>query len=181
MANFRLFIAQTLDGYIARPDGKLDWLDQLPVPEGEDYGYGEFYEGIDTIVMGRTTYEEVLGFGVEWPYADCQVFVLTSNEDFQPSTPNTQVLAELDADTIDILRTTSMQGIWIVGGGQVIRSFLNLDAVDEMVLTIVPVILGAGIPLFPAVSQETWFELDRVDSFETGVVNLYYQRKDSAE
>lgn len=79
MKKTKLFIATSIDGYIARKDGTLDWLDAIPNPDQLDYGYYAFYETVDTILMGRKTYEEVLGFGVDWPYPDCKTYVVSSN------------------------------------------------------------------------------------------------------
>ncbi len=90
----RLYIACSLDGFIAKKDGSLDWLDAIENPNEDDYGYNDFYSRIDTIVMGRKTYEEILGFGVEWPYNDCQTYVVSS-KDLKISTDNTTLISDL--------------------------------------------------------------------------------------
>ena len=75
----KLYIAASLDGYIARPDGSLDWLEGLPNPKKIDYGYQKFYQSIDMVILGRVTYEEILGFGVDWPYGGCKAWVVSQN------------------------------------------------------------------------------------------------------
>lgn len=177
MPPVKLFIATTLDGFIARPDGSLDWLTEFPNPDQLDYGYGDFISTIDTVVMGRKTYEEVLGFGVEWPYADCAAYVLTSRMDYLPQTENTWPLNRLDRKVIEGLRKQSKKGIWVIGGGEVISAFLEEGQIDEMLLSIIPVILGKGIRLFPNEPRETALTLHKVESFSTGVVNLAYRRR----
>ena len=102
MSNTRiqLYIATSLDGYIARPDGSLDWLDAVDHPENEDYGYGAFYGGISTVIMGRKTYEEVMSFGVEWPYGNCQTLIATSDRSFRAQTESTGPVHKLDRAAI---------------------------------------------------------------------------------
>ena len=142
-----------------------------------DHGYGEFYETLDTTIIGRKTYQEVLGFGVDWPYSNCETFVVSSNPSTSIETPNTTLI---DANIIDRVRELKMEpgkDIWLIGGGELITWFLNEGLVDEMTLNVVPVILGKGIPLFPGTPKETSFELKASQPFETGIVNLTYQRK----
>jgi dihydrofolate reductase len=177
MPKIKLYIATTLDGFIAREDGSLDWLMSLSNPKEIDHGYEAFFETIDIVVMGRKTYEEVLGFGVEWPYGSCKTYVLSSDPEYSDKTPQTQVLTELNAKQIAMFREKSQKNIWVIGGGEVITRFLNLGAIDEMILSVIPIILGKGIPLFPAEPKETSFSLVGAEAFETGVVNLSYVRK----
>ena len=177
MSSIKLYIATTLDGFIAREDGALDWLHDLPNPNHIDYGYRAFFSGIDTVVMGRKTYEEILGFGVEWPYANCTSYVVSTEENYRPRTNDTSVLSRVDEASIKTLKRNSRRGVWIVGGGQVITEFLNNSQVDEMILSIIPTILGKGVRLFPHEPKETKFDLIQAEPFETGVVNLTYRRK----
>ncbi|MFC3880304.1 dihydrofolate reductase family protein [Algoriphagus namhaensis] len=172
----KLYIAQSLDGFIARENGELDWLMNLPNPNQLDYGYGEFLEGIDTILMGRQTYEEILGFGVDWPYSDSETYVLSRQRDYQTKTAKTQAV-ELTSFSLEKIKAQSKKSIWIVGGGQIITELLNWDEIDEIILTIIPIILGNGIPLFPNSPKETSLDLIKTQSFETGAVSLTYRRK----
>jgi dihydrofolate reductase len=177
MKKIQLYIAVTLDGFIARENGSLDWLLELPNPNKIDHGYGDFIKAVDTLIMGRKTYDVVLGFGIDWPYANCKTYVVTGNPDYKVSTENTFLLHELHTGVIDGLKSESQKNIWVVGGGDLISQFLNEDAMDEMVLCMIPIILGKGIPLFPNEPMETKFDLVKAESFETGIVNLTYRRK----
>lgn len=177
MSKIRLYIATTLDGYIARENGNLDWLMSFPNPNKIDYGYQAFYNEISTVIMGRSTYEEILGFDVEWPYSDCKTYVISSRSDFSTSTENTEVLSDLSIENLQKIKNAASKDVWLVGGGKVISEFLNLGVVDEMLLTLIPVILGKGISLFPNQPKETNFTLQSAQTFETGVVNLTYIKK----
>jgi dihydrofolate reductase len=176
MAKIKLFIASTIDGFIAREDGSLDWLNDLPNPDQLDYGYVDFLESIDVLIMGRKTYEEILNFGIEWPYADKKSFVLSADPNYLTKTPNTILTNRISEDFIKTLRSNSKRNVWIIGGGQLIQEFLEYDAVDKMTLSIIPVILGKGIKLFRENVKERRFELIRSESFTTGVVNLTYKK-----
>lgn len=177
MPKVKLFIATSLDGYIARSNGALDWLDELPNPEKSDFGYLEFYKGIDVVVMGRKTYEEVLGFDVEWPYPDCECYIISSNTNLATPTPKTSLISELNDQAIVQVKAASKKNIWLVGGGRLINSFLNNDSVDEMIISQIPRIIGGGIPLFPSPMKDTHWELRSAKPFSNGVVNLHYERK----
>jgi dihydrofolate reductase len=177
MSEVKLYIACSLDGYIARPNGELDWLNALPNPNSIDYGYNAFIEGIDTIIMGRSTYEEILGFRVEWPYGNCKTYIVTSNVSYTTITENTFVLNEINELQIGKLRSESQKDLWIVGGGQLITAFLNLNAIDEMQICIIPTIIGEGIQLFPKKPKETTFNLIKSESFATGTVMLTYRKR----
>ena len=117
MPEIKLFIATSLDGYIARPDGSIDWLNEIPNPDNSDFGYNDFYAEIDTLVMGRSTYEEVLSFDVEWPYPDRKCYVVTSKKDLKTPTPNTVLAHELNQEFLETLKKESSRNIWLVGGG----------------------------------------------------------------
>lgn len=177
MTKIKLYIAASLDGFIAREDGSLDWLEKLPNPNNVDYGYADFYATIDTVLMGRTTYEEILSFGVDWPYQNCNNYILTSNKNYQTKTENTALINTLDKESIEQIKQDSKKDIWIIGGGRVITEFLNLEVVDEMILCIIPTIIGSGIKLFPNNPKETEFDLVKSESFSTGAVLLTYSKK----
>ena len=177
MAKIRLYIAASLDGFIARENGSLDWLSNLPNPDKLDYGYGTFISEIDTVLMGRKTYDEILGFGVDWPYSDCSSYVISRSEDLKISTPNTEQLKAIDNDVLEGLKAKSKADVWLVGGGSLISTFLDLEAIDEIMLCVIPVILGSGIPLFPLNSKETALELKSTEAYSSGAVMLTYTKK----
>ena len=174
MPNIHLYIAATLDGYIAREDGRLDWLDNLPNPEQSDYGFHDFFAGMDTVVMGRRTYEEILGFGVEWPYKKCISYVATRQPDYKLQTPDTELLNPLSPAAIEELRKQSKKDIWLIGGGELVTAFLDQHAIDELWLFLVPTLIGAGIPLFPGQPAETKWELLQSTPYPNGAVMLRY-------
>jgi len=175
MSGIKLYIATTIDGYIARPNNQIDWLDKLPNPDKTDYGYHDFYAGIDTVVLGRKTYEEVLGFDVDWPYAQCKTYVATTQKDYVLSTPNTELLLSLNEETVQQLRAESQKAIWLVGGGELAAAFFRLHAIDELHLFIIPVMLGEGVPLFPGGEGEMWWRLKTSQSYGNGAVMLVYE------
>ena len=176
MKKLQLYIATSLDGYVARPDGSLDWLTQFPNPDQLDYGYPEFYAGIDTVVMGRKTYEEILGFDVPWPYADCTSYVVSSNADLPLKTEDTKLLGGNFAEALKEEKTKDGKNIWLVGGGGLVKACMEHELVDELIWTIIPVVLGEGIPLFPKGVKETSFKLTKAEGLSTGAVMLWYAR-----
>jgi dihydrofolate reductase len=175
MTEIRLFIATTLDGFIAREDGSLDWLDEVGSKEHTDAGYTDFIENIDSVVLGRKTYEEILSFGIDWPYKDHKTIIITSDKTYKTKTVNTSVLNKINKDAINKIKSDSSKNIWIVGGGQLISEFINNDAIDEITTTIIPIILGKGIKLFPNSPKETKLKLINAQSFDSGMVNLTYR------
>jgi dihydrofolate reductase len=177
MVKIKLFIATTLDGFIARENGSLDWLFELPNPNQIDHGYTNFMKEIDIIIMGRKTYDEVLGFDIEWPYSNCITYIVTKDENYNVKTANSQLLHQINQQVIQKLISESKQNIWLVGGGELITQFLNEKAIDEITLCMIPIILGKGIQLFPGKPDETKFEFVSSEAFETGIVNLSYRKK----
>ncbi|WP_242062994.1 dihydrofolate reductase family protein [Nostoc sp. FACHB-145] len=166
-----MFIASSLDGYIAREAGEIDWLFT-----DQDYGYTEFIAEVDTLIMGRKTYQQVLSFD-EYPYNDKEVFVFSQS--LQGETENKAKLINDDwQNFIEDLRQSNGGVIWLVGGAQTIHYFLKHDYIDELILSIHPIILGSGIPLIvndPSV--ETVLDLKNVQNYNSGLVQLSYDLK----
>jgi len=175
MSNCKLFIASTLDGFIAREDGSLDWLDEIGSKEQTDAGYHDFITTIDTVVIGRTTYEEILSFGIDWPYQDHNTIVISSQIDYKITTPKTSVINKINKSTIQQIKDSSKKDVWIIGGGQIITEFINNSAISEITTTIIPIILGKGIKLLPNNPKETKLTLINAQSFDSGMVNLTYK------
>lgn len=140
-----LFIAVTLDGYIATTDDSLDWLFKV---EGEgDNGISEFYDTVDTVIMGRRTYDWLLDQEIEeFPYKDSQCFVYTRSD--MPDNEDVKFADGKVSELIHELKEKEGGNIWIMGGGELIHEYLNQGLVDEITVTVAPVILGDGIPLF---------------------------------
>jgi len=177
MSKTILYIATTLDGKIARRDGSLDWLYSLPNPNQIDHGYADFLKSIGTTIMGRNTYNVILGFGVEWPYRGMDSYIATTDKEFQVTTPETYVISSNIVDLINKIKGQIQKDIWLIGGGQLITYFLKNDLLDRMILTLIPTIIGEGISLFPDNPKETKWILSHVEKFETGVVNLTYDKE----
>ncbi|MEG3846601.1 dihydrofolate reductase family protein [Microcoleus sp. herbarium19] len=165
MRKIVLFIASSLDGYIARVSGDIDWLFT-----DQNYGYTKFLDSIDTVFMGRKTYEQVLTFG-EYPYQEKKSYVFTKNRDFQ-ATSDVEVVTELES-FVNNLRLLDGQNIWLVGGSLLIRDFLNKNLVSEIILSVHPIILGEGIPLF-ANPNTTALQLTGCQTYSSGLVQLSY-------
>lgn len=152
MKKIKLYIAASLDGYIARPDGDLDWLTKAPNPEAEDFGYNKFLETVDTTLMGNETYKWLLNQGVEDPYPGLKNYVFTRNS--TESTGFVEYVNDEPASFAMQIREGNGKDIFLVGGGVIIASILAAGLIDEIHLTIVPVFLGKGIPLFPTQKKE---------------------------
>ena len=173
-----LYIASSLDGYIARADGAVDWLDDLPEQEGteEDYGYGEFFGNVGTVLMGRVTYEQVLTFGVDYPYPGRAGYVFSGTRAGERD-DNVEFVDVADIPGfVAQLKETSGRDIWLIGGGQLVREFLKLDLIDRMEIFILPVLLGEGISLFPPPAPQRNLELVESRSYNNGMVGLTYRR-----
>lgn len=165
-----LFIATSLDGYIARTDGNIDWLFT-----DQDYGYTAFYSGVDTVIMGRKTYELSLTFG-EFPYTGKECYVFSKNS--APGSDDRVVFLDDDpAELIARLRRKEGKSIWLVGGSELVREFVLRDLIDTYVISIHPVILGAGMPLFRPPLPSHHLVLRDTTSFNSGLVQLTYTRK----
>lgn len=175
MANY-IYIATSLDGFIATIDGGLDWLVDIPNPDKSDYGFNDFIEQVDGIVMGRNTYEKVLSFG-EWPYSK-RVFVLSNKLKTIPEklTDRVEILSGEPKTLIKNLNDKGYQNLYI-DGGKVIQNFLDEDLIDEMIITRIPILLGEGIPLFGKLSKQIKFDLVKTEVLNELLVKSYYRIK----
>jgi len=174
--SFSVFIATSLDGFIARPDGGLDWLDAVQSPT-EDYGYLSFFDSVDALLLGSGTYDTVRTFP-EWPYGDKPCYVATSQ---QRRAVHKEVFVR--GNPVELARQLRERGHSKVylDGGRLIRSFLATGLVDELILSVVPVLLGSGIPLFREEGVEGTYGEHRLrlgssQAYPTGLVQLRYER-----
>lgn len=171
-----IYIATSLDGFIARNDGNLDWLMEVPNPDKSDFGFAEFMNRVDGVIMGRKTFDIVVGFG-EWAYTK-PVFVLSNTltelSDFYKDK------AEIVKGEIkDILESLSARGIKniYVDGGKTIQSFLKEDFIDEMIITRIPILLGSGIPLFADNGKDLKFKPIKNEMLNEHLVKTTYIRE----
>ena len=172
-----LYIAASLDNFIARPDGDVSWLHAPEYSlEGEDYGYYAFYQTVDTTLMGHNTFKAIAGFDVPFPYPDKTNYVF-SRSGVKVDLPYVQFIAEDPIEFVTRLQADAGKGIWLIGGGQLNTLFLNHDLIDRLILTVVPITLGAGIPLFAGKGKEKAFQLEKSETFQSGLVQLWYQKK----
>jgi dihydrofolate reductase len=170
MRKVKLFVASSLDCYIAREDGGIDWL-----YTDADYGYEKFYDSIDTIIMGRKSYEQSLTFDV-YPYKGKKVYVFTRKKVRRNN--NEQDCEYIDTNIQDfVTNLTQLIGkdIWLLGGGEIVSVLLNAGLVDEIILSIHPIILGTGIPLLRNIQKEVNLKLENSLSFERGLTQLCYK------
>jgi dihydrofolate reductase len=171
-----VFIAASLDGYIADENGRIDWLHVIPNPEQIDMGYIEFTSKIDALVMGRTTYETVLGFDIDWPYQK-PVFILSNTLTEVPGKLKDKVF--LAKGTLpEILEQVHQKGFYrlYIDGGKTIQSFLKEDLIDDMVITIIPILLGGGSPLFSKLPKELEFECIGTKIYLDKIVQNHFRR-----
>jgi len=176
-----VFIATSLDGFISRVDGRIDWLEaaNASVTPGEDCGYAAFFTGVDALVMGRGTFEQVLSFPT-WPYGAKRVFVVSRTLSELPgSAPSTVSLsAEPPTELVERLYAEGFRHLY-VDGGRTIQSFLNAGLIDELTITVIPVLLGAGRPLFGPLWADVQLELIGSRAYPFGFVQNRYRVRSS--
>ncbi len=174
MANF-VYIAASLDGYIADKSGDLDWLLEYPNPSDSDYGWDEFIAGIDAIVMGRGTFEKVLSFG-EWPY-ERPVIVLSDTLKSVPEAfaEHVTLMQGEPAQIVKQIHAMGYKNLYI-DGGRTVQRFLQADQVDELIITHVPVLLGDGYPLFKPMADKLRFEHLNTLVYNDTFVKSFYRR-----
>lgn len=172
MGKIILYIAQSLDGQIARNDGRVDWLDNYGDPQ--DYGMNEFMSQIGTIVWGSKTYEQSLGFG-EWMFEPrITSYIMTTRTDIPLVNDNTFLYNGSAEALTEKIKAECDQDIWLMGGADVITQFQNAGLIDELRLFVIPEVIGEGIPLWKSISHPSKAQLQIAQAFENGVVELRY-------
>lgn len=174
-----VFVATSLDGFIARSDGDIDWLHSTQPdtnPDGvEDHGYSEFMESVDTIVMGRNTFEKVLSFDIPWPYKK-PVVVLTSRPHTISTDQNSQITAMSGSpeEIVSQLEHRSASHLYI-DGGKTVQQFLNAGLIQRLIITTIPILLGDGIRLFGPLAADIRLAHARTQPFPGGLVQTEYE------
>jgi dihydrofolate reductase len=176
--NVIVHIATSADGYIARPDGDLEWLTSRPAPEGF-YGMNDFVRSIDTTVLGRKTYELSLQMGATFDSTSRHI-VFSRHAPPADAPSGVEFVSGAIGPFVSRLREQPGKDIWLMGGGELIASFLDAQAIDEFVISVAPVFIGDGIPLIARRHRHLPLDLHSVERFEDGLVQLHYRLQSNA-
>jgi len=171
--NVIVHIATSADGYIARPDGDLEWLTSRPAPAGF-YGMTAFMRSIDTKLLGRKTYEESLRMGAKFD-SGARTIVFSRHAPPADAPSSVEFVSGAIGPFVSRLREQPGKDIWLMGGGDLIASFLDAQAIDEFVISVAPVFIGDGIPLIARRHRHVPLDLHSVERFEDGLVQLRYR------
>ena len=167
-----LYIAISLDGYIATKENSIEFLSMVE-QQGEDYGYAEFVKTVDTVIIGRKTYDKVLAMGFEYPHVDKDVYIITRTA--RPAIGNLKFYTDDLAQLVNNLKAQSGKNIYCDGGAEVANELMKNNLIDELIVSIIPVLLGDGIKLFNDGRPEKELILVSSKQFESGLVQLHYK------
>ena len=167
------FLGMSLDGFIAGPDNELDWLEKIPPPPGNDMGYGALMNSVDALVMGTGTFEVVAGFEGPWPYELPVVVMSKSLAQLPEKATNAELTTASPEELISELADRGMSRLYI-DGGAIVASFAASGLLDELIVTQLPVVLGAGIPLMRGLLEPLWLEHRSTEVLENGFVQTHY-------
>jgi len=170
MSKIIIYIAQSLNGKIARNDGSIDWLGQF---DGEEYGYLEFLDKVKIVLMGNKTYQQVLTFG-EFPYKNKDVYVFTMNSALQKDEHVTFISGNI-TEFVSSLKKSDKGDIWLVGGTEINTIFIEAKLVDELQLFTMPLFIQSGIDLVHTLSMDCKLKLINSKIYKNGIVEGYYQ------
>ena len=172
-----VYIGTSIDGYISDKNGGLDWLQMVPNPDNLDFGWADFIDNIDAIVMGRKTFEKVCSFDCDWPYPK-PVFVLSDSLKSLPDGYESKAKL-IQGPLSEILKSIHNDGYekLYIDGGTAVQNFLKEDLIDEIIITVIPVLLGGGTPLFTQLPKQMEFDLVKSDVFLNALVQTHYRRK----
>lgn len=177
MTTAHVFIAASIDGYIARKDGNIDWL-AVPGSENEDHGYNDFFASVDGIIMGRGTYDVVSTFG-DWPFKKPTIVLTSSLSEADMPEDHKGKVRFLKATPSEALQLTEQEG-WnraYVDGGKVIQSFLQAGLIEDMIISCIPILLGDGLPLFGLIDRSVPLQHIETRPFSSGLVQSTYAVK----
>jgi dihydrofolate reductase len=167
-----LYIAASLDGYIAKPGDDLSFLSVVE-QEGEDYGYAEFIKTIDTVIVGRRTYEKVLSMGFDFPHANRDSYIVTRTP--RPDSGSVKFYTGSLKDLVLKLKSQKGKNIFVDGGAEIVNELLKDALIDEFIISILPVLTGDGIKLFKDGRPEQNLQLLTAKQFDTGLTQLHYK------
>ncbi len=167
-----LYIAVSIDGYIAGPEDNLDFLSIVESPP-EDYGYSNFVSTIDTVVMGRKTYDKVLGFGIEFPHKGRECYVITKTR--QGSDEHVKFWNDDPCALIKNIKMKAGKDVFIDGGGVLVNTLMQENLIDRYILSTIPVMLGNGVPLFKPGRPFQKLKLIQSQTFPSGLIQSWYE------
>ncbi|WP_268846053.1 dihydrofolate reductase family protein [Flavobacterium aestivum] len=170
-----LYIATSLDGYIAKPNDDLSFL-SIVEQEGEDYGYAEFIKSVDTVIVGRKTYDKVISMGFGFPHANKDTYIITRSP--RPDIGSVKFYSGNLKELINQLKAEKGKNIFCDGGAEIVNELLEDDLIDEFIISIIPIFVGNGIKLFKDGRPEQKLELISTKQFDKGLVQLHYKRAD---
>lgn len=170
-----IYIATSLDGYIAKPDDNLDFL-SIVEQEGEDYGYADFVKTVDAVIVGRKTYDKVISMGYDLPHADKDVYIITRTP--RPDIGSVKFYTGDLTSLIRQLKAEKGKHIFCDGGAEIVHKLLKVKLIDELIISVIPILLGDGIKLFKNGRPEQKLKLVSVKSFEKGLTQLHYECAD---
>jgi dihydrofolate reductase len=176
MKKIILYIAASIDGRIAEPDGGIEWLSEFPITEEMNYGYKEFMASIDTLIMGGRSWRELSNMDAMGTYSNKTVYVVSHHDWGEKE--NINFITENVIERVADLRNEPGKNIWLFGGGELVSMLLAADLVDEMRIAYIPVILGNGISLFPEQPKESKWKLTESKNYSSGIVMVEYQKKE---
>lgn len=171
-----LYIAASLDGYIAKPNDDLEFL-SIVEQEGQDYGYAEFIKTVDAVIVGRKTYDKVISMGFDFPYADKDAYVITRTP--SPDLGSVKFYTGDLKSLVDKLKSEKGKNIFCDGGAEIVNELLKNDLIDEFIISIIPILVGNGTKLFKDGRPEQKLELVSAKSFDKGLTQLHYKRVSS--
>ena len=169
-----LYIAISLDGYIAKDNDDISFLSVVQT-HGEDYGYSDFIKTVDTVIMGRKTYDKVLSFGMEFLHSDKKYYVLSRQK--KGTDKNTEFYNGDIGQLITTIRKTTGKNIFIDGGAEIVFELMKQNLIDKFIISVIPHLIGGGVTLFKSGRPEQNLKLIRSMTFPSGLVQLWYDKK----
>lgn len=167
------FLGMSLDGFIAGTEGDVSWLDEIPAPTENDMGFTALMDSIDALVMGRTTFEFVANFDGPWPYTKPVVVMSSSLSEVPAHALDTELTTKLPEQLCAELEERGWSKLY-VDGGAVVGSFHDAGLLNELIVTVVPVVLGDGVKLMGGLVEPAWLTLQSVEAFDNDFVQLHY-------
>jgi dihydrofolate reductase len=176
MRKIKMLITSSIDGYVASPDGDLEWMSEYYTTERLEYDYRRFLSETDTVIMGANTYRSLNSMEIIRPYKGKKVYIITHNPDLVKGGDNIFFISENVVNEVSAIKEKNGNDIALIGGGEVIKLFLQADFIDEMIILTVPILLGDGISLFTPYFKMSKWRILNSDLLENGLLQAIYGR-----